>query len=140
MSYQYHEGVTLADIAFSVEAKSPENLMVDGAKATFESMVDLKEVKPSKAMEIKLEAASMEKLFFEWIEELIYLKDSEEMAFSKFEVKITSGQKYFLKGKAFGEKISIKHNQKVDVKAITYHQFSVKKAGKGWKAFVVLDV
>ena len=141
MPYQYHEDVSLADVAFPAEAKSLEELLVEGAKATFEVMVRLKDVQPREKKEIRLEAASPEKLFFSWIEELIYLKDAEEMVFSKFEVKIKKGQKYSLTGAAWGEKINPKkHQMNVDVKAITYHHFKVEETKKGWQAFVILDI
>lgn len=141
MSYTYHEDVSIADIAFSAEADSLEKLLVEGAKATFETMVNLAEVKSREKRDIKLEADSPEKLFFEWIEELIYLKDADYLVFSKFEVTIKKGQKYFLEGTAWGEKIDPKrHTLRVDVKAITYHHFSVEQEKGKWKAFVILDI
>lgn len=141
MPYTYHEDISLADIAFSAEAPTLEKLLIEGALATFETMVNLDEVKPVKKKSIKLESASAEKLFFDWIEELIYLKDADYMVFSKFEVKIKKGRKYVLEGAAWGERIDPeKHTLKVDVKAITYHHFSVKEEKGKWKAFVILDI
>lgn len=141
MSYRFHENISLADVAFSAEASSLEKLLIEGAKATFEVMVKLGDVQPKEKQEIRLEEDSPEKLFFEWIGELIYLKDAEEMVFSRFEVNIKKGQKYFLKGTAWGEKINPKkHTLNVDVKAITYHHFKVEQTKKGWEAFVILDI
>ena len=141
MPYKFHEDISIADIAFSAEAPSLEKLLIEGAKATFDTMVNLKEVKQKEEREIKIEADNPEKLFFEWIEELIYLKDADYMVFSRFEVKIQKGQKYFLEGKAWGEKINPqKHTLRVDVKAITYHHFSVKEEKGVWKAEVILDI
>lgn len=141
MPYRYHEDISIADVAFSAEAPDLEGLLVEGAKATFEVMVKLEDVKPKMKRAIALEAPTPEKLFFAWIEELIYLKDADALVFSKFEAKVTEGQSLRLQGSAWGEKINPKkHTLNVDVKAITYHRFSVEKAGKGWKAFVVLDI
>ena len=141
MTYKYHEDISLADIAFSAEAPTLEQLLVEGAKATFETMVNLEEVKTIKKRIIKLEADTPEKLFFDWIEELIYLKDADYMVFSKFEVRIKKGGKYFLEGAAWGEGIDPeKHTLKVDVKAITYHHFKVEETKGKWRAFVILDI
>ena len=141
MSHEYHEDISLADIAFSAEATSLEALLVEGAKATFEAMADLKKIKPKVKKEFRIEADSPEKLFFEWIEHLIFLKDAEYMVFSRFEAKVSEGEKWKLEGRAWGEKIDPKrHELKVDVKAITYHQFKVEKFRSGWRAFVILDI
>ena len=141
MSYKFIEDVSIADVAFEAEAKTLEELLIEGAKATFEVMVKLEEVKPKEKREIAIEAESPEKLFFEWIGELIYLKDADYMVFSKFDVKIKKGQKYVLQGTAWGEGIDPeKHTLNVDVKAITYHHFSVTEEKGTWKAFVILDI
>lgn len=141
MSYEFHEDVSVADVAFSVEAGSLEELLEDAAKATFEVMVPLTEVEHKEKREIKLEEESAEKLVFAWIEELVYLKDADYLVFSKFQVKVKRGQKYFLEATVWGEKIQPnKHTLNVDVKAITYHRFEVKEIAKGWRAFVILDI
>jgi len=141
MSYQYHEDVSLADVAFSAEASSPEELLADCGKATFEVMVSLKEVEPKEKKAVNLEADSFEKLVFAWIEELVYLKDAESMVFSKFEAKIERGKKWIIEGAAWGEKIDPKkHTLNVDVKAVTYHHFRVEEKDGKWTAHVVLDV
>lgn len=141
MPYEFHEDISIADVAFSVEAATQEELLVDGALATFEVMASLKKVEPKVRRDIKLEEESFEKLYFAWIEELIYLKDAEYMLFSKFSIKVSRGQKYVLEAEAWGEPIQPdKHETNVDVKAITYHRFRVwEEAGK-WKAFVILDI
>lgn len=141
MSYKFHEDVSMADIAFSAEAPSLEKLLEDAALATFEVMAPLGGIEPKESRDIKIEADSAEKLFFEWIEELIYLKDADSMLFSKFEIHVEKAGKWKLKAKAWGEPIDQeKHKTVVDVKAITYHHFSVKLEAGKWKAHVVLDI
>lgn len=141
MAYTFHEDISIADIAFSVTAKTLEELFIDGAKATFDAMVNMDEVKAINKREILLEAENAEKLFFAWIEELIYLKDADYMVFCQFDVKITKNKTYALKGTAWGEGIDPeRHTLKVDVKAITYHHFKVEQTKKGWEAFVILDI
>ena len=141
MRYEFVDDITIADTAFKVEAKSLEELFVDGAKATFESMVDLKAVKHKETRDLKLEADSAEQLFFDWIEELIYLKDADYLLFSKFKVLIKQNKKWSLEATAYGDKINVdKQSMKVDVKAITYHKFKVEQRDGKWQAFVVLDI
>jgi SHS2 domain-containing protein len=34
----------------------------------------------------------------------------------------------------------MRHDQVVDVKAVTLHRFQVARSPEGWKAFVILDI
>jgi SHS2 domain-containing protein len=80
-------------------------------------------------------------LFFDWLSELVYLKDAEGVLFSKFDVRIKKNGAYELKAVASGEEISQKkHGLRSDVKAVTYHLFEVKKIGEIWTARVILDI
>ncbi|MEK6952868.1 MAG: archease [Nanoarchaeota archaeon] len=130
-----------ADIGFNIEASSLSELFKASAIATFDTMVDIKKIKPKIKKTIKLKNKELDKLFFDFIEELIFLKDSKYMLFSKFNIKIKQNNKeYNLESNIFGEKINPKKQPlKIDVKAITFHEFYVKKE-KNWKAKFVLDI
>lgn len=86
---------------------------------------------------------------FEFLQQLVFYKDAELLLFSKYKTKIFANEKNdFLKldAELRGERIDAsKHELLVDVKAVTWHKFSVEKisgaGGKaGWKAQVILDV
>ena len=47
---------------------------------------------------------------------------------------------YYLKAVLAGEKLTEKHEQKVDVKAVTFHKFEIKKRAKDYIARVILDI
>lgn len=82
----------------------------------------------------------MEELLFDWLAELIYLKDSKSMLFGKFEVKIEEKEGYRLSAFVWGEPADQKkHKVRVDVKAVTYHLLEVKQINNMWTAKVVLD-
>ena len=135
------EDVAIADVAFVAEGKTLEELFATCALATFEVMADTKRVEPKEKTGIKLEQDEIDKLLFDWLAELIYLKDAKEMFFGKFDLKIEKKNKYILSGRVFGEKIDYKkHKVKVDVKAVTLHLFEVKKVKNNWQARVVLDI
>ncbi len=131
-----------ADILFVAEAPNLEQLFQQCGLAAEESMVDIKKVEPIKKIKIELEAKDIEKLLFDFMNELIFYKDAEQLIFSKFEIKITEKeQKYKLLCTAYGEKINPeKHNPKVDIKAITLHMFKVEQTQNGWKAKVLMDI
>ncbi len=139
--YRYLEDVATADLAFEAEADSLEQLFEEGAKALTDAMVDIKGVKPRNKKIVRLVENSIERLFYNWLEELVFMKDAELMLFSKYEIRITEKEgKYHLEAEMFGEKLKQKHEQKIDVKAITLHMFEVKKKGENWFARVVVDI
>ena len=143
MPYRYLEGITSADVAFEATGKTPEEMFESAGLAITNTMVRaVTAVKPLVKKEIKKEADKIEKLLFDFLEELVYLKDAEQLLFSKFEIKIKDEKQLKqLTAAAYGEKINPKkHELIVDIKAVTYHKFEVKKTESGWKAIVIVDV
>ncbi len=141
MPYRYLEDIATADAAFEVEGKTLEELFRDAAVATFEIMADTGTVKPEVTREIELEKEDVDNLLFDWLSELVYLKDADGLIFSRFDVNIRKNDAYKLKATVSGEPINQrKHSLRSDVKAVTYHMFEVKKTGENWTARVVLDI
>ena len=129
-----------ADIMFEVYGKSMNELFENSAIATTDVMVDRKSLKAGVKKELNLENKKIDGLLFGFIEEVIYLKDAEELLFKEFKVSVNvkNGK---LKAVCSGERINRKdHILKTDVKAITLHKFEVKKAKEGWKAVFILDI
>lgn len=140
-AFRYLEDVATADVAFEAVGKTLEELFVECARATFEAMVDTRLLAMQDKKIIELESEEVDQLLFDWLAELVYLKDSEYMLFREFDVKIDKNKFYQLKAKVTGERIDTKkHELRNDVKAVTYHLFYVKKEDKRWKARVVLDI
>jgi len=129
-----------ADVMFEAYGKNLDELFTNCALALQEIQVELKTVNPTDKHTFKISNKELDKLLFDFLQELVYLKDAEEVIFSKFEVKITQNDGYNLKANCYGEKISLKkHTFNVDAKAITMHRFEVKKE-KNWIARVIVDI
>jgi SHS2 domain-containing protein len=141
MAYKFIDNVTMADVAFEAKNKNLNKLFEDCALATFDTMIDLKKVRSKIKKEIKLQTNNIEELLFKFLDELIFLKDSESLVFNKFKVEIKENKIFKLNCIANGEEVDIKrHDTKVDVKAPTMHEFKVEKKNDLWRAFVILDV
>ncbi len=143
MPYKFLEGLTVADIAFQATGRNLPEMFESAALASTRTQVkDLKKIKPKVKKQIELESDSVETLLFNFLQELVYYKDANLLLFNKFKIKIIEREgKYLLIATATGEKLNMKrHELLVDVKAVTMHKFEVKKAGKIWKAVVVLDI
>ncbi|KPJ48916.1 MAG: hypothetical protein AMJ41_03970 [candidate division Zixibacteria bacterium DG_27] len=139
--YRYIDEIAPADQAFEAWGASLEELFCSCAKATFEVMTDLSKVEPEKSFAIEIETETLDELLYLFLSEIIYLKDTERSFYSEFDLRIEAGNEFRLSGKVSGEKIdSERHVLKTDVKAVTYHQFQVKKRKDGYYARVVLDL
>lgn len=135
------DDIATADIAVESRGDTLEELFRASAMATFEAMVDTKGVEPRIKKELHLENSEIDKLLFDWLAEIIYLKDSEYMVFTKFDIKIEENSNYLLNAKIFGEEIDqSKHKLRCDVKAITYHLFDVSKKEGKWISRFILDI
>jgi SHS2 domain-containing protein len=141
MPYRFLEDIATGDAAFEAEGRTLEELFVEAAVATFEVMVDTMGVEAKITREVELKNEAVDGLLFDWLSELVYLKDAEAVLFSKFNVNIKKNDAYDLKAMVSGENINQqKHILRSDVKAITYHMFEVKKTEENWTARVILDI
>jgi Uncharacterized conserved protein len=141
--YIFREDIAIADLAFEVYADNLEDLFkYSGLAITNAMIVDLNSIKPAVIKEIEMENENIEFLLFNFLQEIIFYKDSERLLFNRIDVKIKEeGQKYILKALLYGEKIDMnKHELLVDVKAVTMHLFEVKKINGEWFARVIVDV
>ena len=139
--FRFLEKIAIADIAFEAYGQTLEELFESSALALFEAMVKLETVEAKETVKIELESDKIEDLLFDWLSELVYLKDAKAMLFVNFKLKIEDKRKYSLLGQVEGEKINpAKHHLKVDVKAVTYHMLEVKREEGRWTAQVILDI
>jgi SHS2 domain-containing protein len=139
-NFRFLENVAIADSAFEAQGDSVEDLFQTCAQATFEVMADTSTIEPKSKETVELAGENLEELLFDWLAELIYLKDSKSMLFGKFEVKIERDDGYKLFATVWGEPADQKkHRVRVDVKAVTYHLLEVKQVKDKWTAKVILD-
>lgn len=143
MPYRFLEDEAIADVAFEARGATLSALLSAAALATTNVMVkDLKQVKRRVTKKIATKADSIEMLLFNFLQEIIYYKDAELLLFNSYAVKTKKEKKGFsLVCTARGERLDMKkHELMVDVKAVTLHQFEVKRVARGWKAHVILDI
>jgi SHS2 domain-containing protein len=143
MPYHYLEEIGTADIAFEATGRDLSELFTDAGDATMNVMVDnLDAIEPRETRQIELLNDKIDMLLFDFLQELIYLKDAERLLLRVRDAQIDKKEgKYFLKAEAAGETLdAARHHQRADVKAVTLHDFSVKKKDGGWNARVLLDI
>ena len=143
MPYKYLEEIGTADIAFEATARDLSELFTDAADAMTNVMIDnIEAIQPRDTREIKLSNDKLDMLLFDFLQELIFLKDAERLLLRIRDVQIDEKNDiYFAKATAEGEPLDAeRHQQRADVKAVTLHDFCVEQADSGWKARVLLDI
>jgi G3E family GTPase/SHS2 domain-containing protein len=143
MSYEFLEEMATADIAFRAVGEDLVSLFKSAWDATMNAMIEnLQAISPQETRSFSLENEALDMLLFNFLQELIYYKDSEQLLLRPQQVKIEENAGgYHLQAVTAGETLDPdRHEQRVDVKAVTLHQFEVKKTDTGWMAIAILDI
>jgi SHS2 domain-containing protein len=139
MSYKFLEHT--ADIKIEAEAPSLEGAFSETASALKEvisgDIVVLSQIKK----EINVKGKDLQSLLYNFLEEFLFLLDSESFLLWKVEDVKIDEKNFTLKASLIGDNAENYHFTN-DVKAVTYNDmridFDEKK--KSWKIHVVLDV
>ncbi len=139
--YRYLPDEALADIAFEVEADSWDDLFAGAAAAMTAVMANPDDLKDGEHRTVNLEAATVDDLLFDWLGELIFLKDTENFLFRSARVRVESSDAWHLHADLDGDVIDrARHDLGQDVKAVTLHMFTVETRNNRRHAHVVLDL
>jgi len=128
-----------ADIGLIVNGEDLRALFENAGEALFHLITDLRKVRRRTERRIEIGGESLERLMVDWLTELLYLHEVENLLFKGFHVESVGedGLKAEVKGESFREGV---HAIKTEVKAVTYHQIEVRKENGHWKAQIILDL
>ncbi len=131
-----------ADVRFSAYGSTLEEVFEQAAYAMFHVIIDTTTLNPERSVDIKLESEGLENLLYDYLSELLYLFEVEEIVFGQFRVDSIekADGSYILHGQASGENLNLeRHSFETEVKAVTYHQLEVTKEKDGYSAHVIVD-
>ena len=112
-----------ADVMVKAHGKDLEECFANAAYALFDQMVDASKIDVKVHVRFEVEGHDLESLLYNFLSEFLYIHDAKQLVLSHFEVRIDGNK---ASCKAEGERLSrIKHGQRHEVKAITYHMLSV---------------
>ena len=128
-----------ADIGFEAFGTTRAEVFGNAGRALFHIIVDPSVVEPRDEAKILAQGANPAELLVNWLSELLYYHDAEGWLFRDFEVISLSDNA--IQAIARGEKFDpARHQLKLLVKAITYHQLALEKNADGWRAQVYVDI
>lgn len=127
-----------ADAGIRVEAPTLEDLFEIAGLAFSELVTSVDSVDCKVERRFELQEDDLETLLVSWLQELLYLMDTEDLVFGRFQVKIDD---LSLAATAWGEPFDPNiHTMKTEIKAVTYHQLQVARSEQGWRAQVIFDI
>jgi SHS2 domain-containing protein len=143
-SFRILEEIALADVAFEAVGDTPSELFEAAAHAVMDILANANTVSNTWHRTIDQEDEQLADLLFDWLSEMVYLKDAEGIVFSQATVSVAydpSRPCWRLHGELLGETIDpARHELRSDVKAVTKHLYELRRDDDQWKATVVLDI
>ena len=123
-----------ADWALEVWAPDLEALLAESARGMYGLMGVVLAEGPRQRRRLELAAADRESLLVDFLAELLYLAESEGLAFDSLELETADGRLA-----AILEGGPIESHTK-DIKAVTYHRLEVCDTERGLLTRIVFDV
>ena len=133
----------MSDVFIEAYGSTLEEAFENAALAMFEVMTDTSKVEPSMEESVEADGFDEQSLLYNWLEKLLVLFETRMMLCSKFKVEKIEreGEEYRLKAKVWGEEFDPgKHEQRVGVKAVTYHMMSIEEKDGRWVLRFILDI
>ena len=124
-----------ADIKFRAYALTLDKLFENCALAVTAYLLHGKKPKPKTGKVINVRGNDIQSLLYNFIEEILFLLETENFIISKLEVQMMGNN---LRAELFGDKA--KDYEMKEIKAPTYAEMLIKKVNSGWMAQMVLDV
>jgi SHS2 domain-containing protein len=143
MPYRYLDDEATADAAFEAWGKDLDEVFSSAAEALTGVMIGNPEsIRPRDKREMTLSDDRLDLLLLNFLEQLVYYKDTSKFLASRTEVRITkTAGAWTLAASVMGEVLDAeRHQQAVDVKAVTLHNLSLVQQDERWRAHVVLDI
>ena len=137
-----------ADIGLRIWGRDFKDFLIHGAEGLFDLITDLNKIQSLhkdkknsdlKSVPLRLKAENEAELFLKWLREWIFLFSTKRIIPVRFHFsKLTHEQLDALIDCAiFDPRV---HEQRYEVKAITYHAFKIQHTAKGWTAEVIVDI
>lgn len=128
-----------ADIGIDVFGDTLQDLFSNAGFALFDIITDLSTVECRVKHNLNIIGVDKEQLLVNWLSELLFLHDVNNLLFKNFCVNQLSDYQLNadVSGEVFDEK---RHIIKTEVKAVTYHNLSIIQKDQQWKTRIIFDL
>jgi SHS2 domain-containing protein len=136
---RYEEIDHTADIRLRVYGAGERELFANAAFALFDKMIALQNVRPSSAREVEAAGGDAEETLVAFLSELLYGYDAEKFVCRECEIgELTPTRvRAICRGETFDPS---RHEFKHHIKAVTFHDVRIVRAGGGLEVTLTCDV
>jgi SHS2 domain-containing protein len=141
--YSISDRYTTADIGLELEADSLNDLFAAAAEGMFSIIMGQKKSGAvTKAKTISLQASSLEQLMVDWLSELLYLFDAEDLVAVDSRIEIhPAGKARHLEARVnFLEFDGDSDIAEHEIKAVTYYKLNIVEESGEFQCHVVFDL
>jgi SHS2 domain-containing protein len=135
-----------ADVGLKVRGRTFPELLENAALGFFDLMTDIGRIrlegtKKKKGITrvFRLRAADPAETFLKWLRELLFAFSAKKLVFFDYHFRMGPGRAVTVRANGLKFDPS-RHEQKLEIKAVTYHHFELSKKKTGWTATVILDI
>ena len=128
-----------SDIGIEARGATLADAFEQAARGMMSVIINLSTVDCQTTREIIVTAADVEQLLVKWLSEILYMYDGQQFIMKEFQIQALTDTelKAMVKGEIYS---SSKHQTKLDVKAVTYHQLIVEENDNGGLVRMFLDI
>jgi riboflavin kinase/FMN adenylyltransferase len=134
-TYRYLEIDHTADRALRVWGDRLPDLFVGAARGMYSLMADLNGLVATQWQEVRLEALDRETLLVDWLNELLFLTETEGTMFVEWQIESLTD--HVLVARAGGVSAEV---TKAHIKAATFHDLALVEDEMGWSTVLTFDV
>ncbi len=128
-----------ADFGIHVFGTDPAELFANAAFATFDMLTEIDSLESRKTTNLRVTGDDWSDLMVNWLRELLYFWNGKELLVKKVQILALSENE-------LSANVELdpfdpdRHEIKIEIKAVTYHQIQVSSSPQGWEAKIIFDV
>jgi len=130
-----------ADLRFRIRASTLEGLFAEAVRALMETLYGETTGPVTESRAVAVNAADREALLHDFLSEVLFLAEAENLVFSSVDVAIAEGPPLSVRATLRGTPFDpIRHAGGTEVKGIAYFDLSIVEADGGYRLEIVFDV
>ncbi len=135
MTSRFEQLEHTADLALRIYGRDLRELFANAAYAMFSQLAEVARIGQAIERTVRVQGTDCESLLVNWLNELLYLHETEGELYSAFRIDELSSEclEATVHGAPFDEVYTI-------IKAATYHDLRISKTREGFAVTIVFDV
>ena len=128
-----------ADIGIHVFGRTLPELFIHAAQGMESLLVAPEQLQTTTSRTITVNGHDQLSLLIAWLNELIFLFDTDYLLFRAFEIDTLTPTQ--LRGRAFGEPYDAqRHALSSAIKAVTWHEAAIQQVDAGYRVSIIFDI